>query len=81
MNEVIYEEIVKSKVVDLIQNVVTHKYKDIENALANITSLQNVLKMNIDNKIGFLQLIAPSKSLFEILDCQIRSFKLAVKDI
>ena len=37
--------------------------------------------MNIDNKIGFLQLIAPSESLFAILDCQIRSFKLAVKDI
>lgn len=37
--------------------------------------------MNVDNKIGFLQLIAPSQSLFAILDCQVRSFKLAVKDI
>ena len=54
MNETIYEEIVKAKVMDLIETVVTFKYKDIENALANITSLQNVLKMNIDNKIGFL---------------------------
>lgn len=68
MNSDLYEQMIKTDVIELIKFISQQQYKDVETTIGSIQNIYDTLKQNVKNGEAFDQIITPAQNLFEKLD-------------